>query len=540
MASSCSAEKIIEWNSRPACRTLPPVVDFDLKNTLATRHSFCFSWLASWLLALAIGLAAPAAGQAQQPAPATVAELVPGPAVVPLTATYSLGVRVRGGAITSHSDFPEIEGFRKTEGLTKTTATRLVAGRGSVSELTLTQRYAPYTEGTYQISPFDLTVNGQVLHSPGGRVRVAAAPAPTALTDAQLPGGSAIGSLDQLLGKPKPKFFYEPPDHASLALETNQTRVYVGQGVRVSLYLYLQPADQALLNFYNFTEQLPALVHQLRQPTAWEVPAAETAIVPDTVRRDGAKYLRFRLAENTYYPLTAQALQFPPLALTMTKFKLLKTPEPGEDNRLAIYKTYTAPALQVDVRPLPARPGMPAANVPVGHYVLRESISGIQFRTGEAFVYTFGVEGAGNPSALVLPTPRSTPQLEVYGPDIREEKLPDGTPRKSFRYRLVPHQPGVLPLDSLFQLVFFDPTTARYDTLRPEVRPEVRGAARAVAAADPADDPFYGPALAHADSHLQPLDVYQNVRRYAGWLVGALLVAAVVGWWRAGRPMSNE
>ena len=171
--------------------------------------------------------------------------------------------------------------------------------------------------------------------------------------------------------------------------------------------------------------------------------------------------------------------------------------------------------------------------MPVGHYVLREGISGIRFRTGEAFVYTFGVEGAGNAAALVLPAPRPSPRLEVYGPDVREEKLPDGTPRKNFRFRLVPHQPGVLRLDSLFQLVFFDPATARYDTLRPELQPEVSGAARAVATVTPADDPFYGPALARADSRLQPLDVYQDVRRYAGWLVGALLVVAAVGWWRS-------
>jgi len=81
--------------------------------------------------------------------------------------------------------------------------------------------------------------------------------------------------------------------------------------------------------------------------------------------------------------------------------------------------------------------------------------------------------------------------------------------------------------------VFFDPTTARYDTLRPEVRPEVRGVARPLATARPTDDPFYGPALERADSQLQPLNVYQDVRRYAAWLIGGLLIVAAVGWWRS-------
>jgi hypothetical protein len=502
---------------------------------LATPPFLRVSWLACWLL-LAELLGSSAGVGAQQAPPAPQAELVLGPVVMPLTGTYTLAVRLRGGSVTSHSDFPELEGFRKV-GLTTSTATTLVAGKRSVAERTLTQKYAPYAEGSYQIPAFDLTVNGQVLHSAGGRVRVGPAAVATApLSSVPVAPGQAVGSLDQLLGKPKPKYFYEPADHASLSLEADRTQVYVGEGVRVSLYLYLQPADQAVLNFYNFTEQLPELVSQLRQPTTWEVPTAETAIVPDTVRRAGATYLRFRLAENTYYPLTAQVLRFPSLRLTMTKFKLLKAPQPGEDDKLAIYKTYAAPAVQVAVRPLPPRPGVAAgSSVAVGQYELHEGISGVRFRTGEAFTYTFGVEGRGNLAALVLPTPKpgANRQLEVFGPDIKEEKLPDGQLRKSFRYRLVPHQPGIVRLDSLFQLVYFDPTTARYNTLRPELRPEVSGTARAVAAAYPTDDPFYGPALARADSRLQPFDVYRDVRRYAGWLVGALLVVAAVGWWRS-------
>jgi hypothetical protein len=121
----------------------------------------------------------------------------------------------------------------------------------------------------------------------------------------------------------------------------------------------------------------------------------------------------------------------------------------------------------------------------------------------------------------------------VYGPTTRQETLPDGRFRKSFRYRLVAQRPGLLAFDSLVQLPFFNPVTARFDTLRPELRVTVNGPARATAAASPADDPFYGPALTRADAQLQPLDVYHQVGRYAAWLVVALLGLAGVGWWRA-------
>jgi hypothetical protein len=511
---------------RPLC-----VLNFCFRNNQVFARRYWYQgkltgWLVVWLLA-SLGLRA-------QPQASGEAALVPPPTAVPLAGPFTLGFRLQGAALTGKPEFPEIEGFRKG-GRTRTTATHLLPGGRRTTELTVLQRYLPYTEGDYQVPPFDLVVNGQTLHSNGGRVRVGAGPAlpPAAVVT---PPGTGIGSLDQLLGKPKPQNFYEPPDNASLALEASQPQVYMGQGVRVGLYFYLRPADQAVLNFYDFNGQLTELRRQLRQPSTWEVATAEPSVLPDTVRRAGGQvYLRFRLAESTYYPLTAQALQFPALALTMTKFKLLKNPQPGDTERLAIYKTFTAPALAISVRPLPARPGRPdTSSVAVGDYVLHEGISSTRFRTGEAFTYTFGVEGVGNLAALQLPRPPASPELEVYGPDIREENLPDGRQRKSFRYRLVAHRPGPVPLDSLFRLVFFNPVSTRYDTLRAGLQPNILGAAQALATgAIPDDDPFYGPALARADTQLQPLDVYRQVSQYAAWLLVALLGVAAVGWWRA-------
>lgn len=479
-------------------------------------------WLASWLL-----LAGRVCAQPASPPASSAVSLVTPETSVPLAGPFTLAFRLRGAALASHSAFPEIEGFRKAAGLTTTTTTRLLPGGQRSTELTVAQRYFPYTEGDYVIPAFTVTVNGLVLRSAGGRVHVGASSPP--LDASAAPPGTGVGSLDQLLGKPKPKYFYEPPDAGQLALEADHAQVYMGQGVRVNLYFYLKPADQALLNFYDFNNQITELLRQLRQPTTWEVAAPDPSPLPDTVRRAGGQlFLRFRLAGRTYYPLTKEALQFPALQLTLTKFKLLKKPEPGDNERLAMYKTYTAPALRVAVRPLPP-PGATA----VGEYTLHEGISGTRFRTGEAFTYTFGVEGLGNASALTPPPLRPRAGLAVYGPDIREEQLPDGRFRKNFRYRLVVQRPGQLAFDSLLTLPFFNPVAARYDTLRPELRVVVSGPARATATASPDDDPFYGPALARADAQLQPLDVYHQVGRYAGWLVAALLGVAIVGWWRA-------
>ena len=192
-----------------------------------------------------------------------------------------------------------------------------------------------------------------------------------------------------------------------------------------------------------------------------------------------------------------------------------------------MYKTYRTEPLRVAVQPLPGG-GTAGA---VGEYTLREALSQPSPRTSEAFTYTFAVEGAGNPAAVVPTQRRPSAALAVYGPDIREEALPGGRWRKTFRYRLVARQPGLVPLGSLLYLPFFNPTTARYDTLRPSLRPLVQGAP-AAPTARPADDAFYGPALARADTRLQPLDVYRQVARYAAWLLAGLLAVAGIGAWR--------
>lgn len=477
--------------------------------------------------------AQPGAGAARAAEPAEI-QLLPGPATLAVTGTYTVAFRLRGGPLEKYSDFPELDGFKKT-GRTSTTTTRIVQGR-RFSDLIITQQYVPYGEGDIGIKPFQMTVNGVVLRARAIVVHVGPAPPPNpgALTKPVNPTAplQAVADLDKMFGKTRPALYQEVPDHAFLAVLADRPRVYQGQGVRVGLYFYLKPEDQALLSFHDFDDQLPPLLHELHQATAWQEPGPEPSVTADTVRHQGEKYLRFRLAENLYYPLTSQSLRFPPLALTMVKFKLLKKPEAGQDNRLAGYKTYLSPGLTVPVLPLP---GGRAGTVAVGDFRQVEALSTSQPQVGESFTLAFGVRGQGNLAAVLAPVLAARPGLDVYGPEAREEPAPGGG-RKLFRYRLVARRPGPVYLDSLLQLVVFDPATGRYDTLRPSLRPVVRGTSlRPDPLPKPGEDPFYGPALAGADTALQPLDAYADVRRYSDWVLLALAGVAAFGWWRAGR-----
>ncbi|HEX8427750.1 BatD family protein [Hymenobacter sp.] len=490
------------------------------------------------LILFACCSAQPLLSSAQQPAkppvaaPVAQAELELGPAAFPITEYFTISFHLRGAALERYSAFPDVEGFKKS-GKSSTTTTRIVEGQ-TTTELTITQRYAAYAEGELVVKPFTMTINGLTVRSNGLTVRVGAAPAASTTPPAAGGGMQGIGLLDKLFGKPKPQEYVEPKDNAFLALVPDKTSVFVGEGVHIGLYFYLTPADQGLLDFFNFAGQLPDILQQLRQRTAWEEPFNEQEIVPESVTMGGKPFLRYRLYEAEYYPLNAEPLVFPVVALRMVKYRLAKNPAEGLDNRLEGYKTYLTTARTIQVKPLPPHPLRD--QVPVGSYQLREAVNQATFRTGQAFTYSFGVEGEGNLAAISAPVIPVRPSLEVYGPDVQQEvTLQAGRVggRKVFTYRLVARQPGQLQLDSLLTLVFFDPSLGRYDTLHAELTPTIRGPVRTASTfRAPTDDPFYQNVLFDASNTLQPLDAYDNIRRYANYILAVLLGIAVWSWWR--------
>ncbi|RSK51316.1 BatD family protein [Hymenobacter rigui] len=472
-----------------------------------------------------------AVGQAQVPAPS--ATIVLGAPSFPVNEYYTISFKLRGAPLERYSAFPDLEGFKKS-GKSSTTTTRIVNGQSS-TELTITQRYAAYAEGSYVVKPFSMKINGLTVESGGATLKVGpqqATPPPAAASPLQ-----GIGLLDQLFGKPKPQEYVEPQDQAFLALVPDKAQLYVGEGLHVGLYFYLTPQDQAVLNFYNFASQLPGIIRQLRQRTVWEESFDEQEVVPENVLVGGKPFLRYRLWEAELYPLNTQPLVFPAVELQMLKYRLAKKPAAGLDNRLQGYKTYRSAARTVPVLPLLPHPLRD--QVPVGNYELKEAIDRTTFRTGQAFAYTFTVEGEGNLATVNVSTPAASPALEVYGPEIQQSLTRQNGRvggRKSFRFRLVALRPGPVALDTLFRLIFFNPIKARYDTLHAGVQPVVRGARQATTAFRTLpDDPFYREALSEADSELQPRDMYRDVRRYANLLLVVLLAVAGVGWWQARR-----
>ncbi|QIX60968.1 protein BatD [Hymenobacter sp. BT18] len=490
---------------------------------------FFFRWVL--LLSFFSGLlpAAKAQVPAAPAAPATATgqvRLVLGPTSFPLNEYFTLAFQLEGAPLARYSAFPDIEGFKKS-GKSSTTTTRIVGGKSS-TQLTITQRYAAYKEGEYVLPAFTISVNGQQVRSGGATLKVL--PQQAVATPSAPPG---VGLLDQLFGKQKPQEFVEPQDNAFLAVVPDKTSVYVGEPVHVGLYFYLTPADQGLLDFYDYNRQLPRILRRLQQPAVWVEPSDEQEVLPENTTVGGKPYLRYHLYEAVYYPLTPRALEWPAVDLQMIKYKLPKKPDPTLDNRMTGLKTYISLPRTVAVKPLPPHPLRDQAVV--GSYRLLESVDRSRFRTGQAFTYTLRIEGEGNLAAVNPVAPTEQAGAEIFGPEVHQE-VTRANGRvggyKTFRYRIVPRQPGVLALDSLFAVPVFDPATQNYQVLRASLKVKVLGAAQAPAISTRTTDPYYQSRLESADNQLLPLKTPDEVRRYANYLLAGLLLLAAFGWWR--------
>ena len=129
----------------------------------------------SVLIVLWIGIAGQVPTYAQQTPAATAPKqvrtaIVLGKTEFPINEYFTISFTLQGAALSRYSAFPDIEGFKKS-GKSSTTTTRIVGGKTS-TELTITQRYAAFEEGEFELEPFTITINGEVTRAEGATLLV--------------------------------------------------------------------------------------------------------------------------------------------------------------------------------------------------------------------------------------------------------------------------------------------------------------------------------------------------------------------------------
>lgn len=369
---------------------------------------------------------------------------------------------------TNDYNFPDITGFRK-RGTSSQSQTSVVNGQVSSSQ-SIVMTYLPTKQGTFTVPAFKMRINDQIISSPGKKIKVG-----PPIQNQQRDPFRNFMERDDFFGAGNTEFV-DIQDDAFLALTTNKSEVYVGEGFTSALSFYVAENNRAPLQFYELAKQLSNILKKIKPSSCWEENFNIENIQGESVTINGADYTQYKLYQATYYPLNTKTVEFPSIGLEMIKFKVAKNPSFFGQNRKEDFKTFYSKPKTIKVKELPPHPLRD--QVAVGNYRLDEKISSTALQTGQSFSYEFIIYGEGNISSIEKPVTFKNGSFDFYEPNIRQNINRENnrvTGTKSFNYFIIPKEPGEYRLSDFLQWVYFNSTTKTYDTLKAQAAVVVHG-----------------------------------------------------------------
>ncbi|HNP17483.1 MAG TPA: BatD family protein [Fulvivirga sp.] len=445
-----------------------------------------------------------------------------GPAEIGENQAWTITITVSNERLQSYDNFPDIEGFQK-RGTSSSSSTQIINGQVSSSQ-SITMTYVPLRQGTFKINAFSMTVNDKVVNSPGMTVKVGP---PIQRQQSRDPFRSLFDRDPWDSGGSTE--FVDINEDAFLALTTNKDEIYVGEGVTTTLSFYVAESNRAPLQFFELGKQLSGILKDVRPQNSWEENFNIENINGETVDIKGKRYTQYKIYQGAFYPLNAEDIHFPQVGLKMIKFKVAKNPSFFGQNRKEDYKTFYSKPKTVKVKELPPHPLKD--QVAVGDYILDERISSETLETGKSFSYDFNVFGEGNISSINKPSVSNDDNFDFYEPNVTQNINRQGghvTGSKSFSYYGIPKEPGTYHLDDYFQWIFFNPKTAKYDTLKSNVVLQVTGESKKNESIQSNDLGSFYDQVAIADNTLRDLDHFEWVKILANILILGMLVASAI------------
>ncbi|HEU5147554.1 MAG TPA: BatD family protein [Chryseosolibacter sp.] len=409
-----------------------------------------------------------------------------GPDEIGENQSWTITLTVQNDRLRSYDNFPDINGFRKRGTSTQSTQ-NIINGQISSSQ-SIIMTYLPLKQGTYTVPDFKMKVNDKTIEVEGKKVTVG-----PPVEQQQDPFRSFFDrSPDDFFGSGETEYV-DVSDEAFLALTTSKDQVFTGEGFNATLAFFVSEDNRAPLQFYELGRQLSDILKKLKPNNVWEENFNIENIEGEPVTIGDKGYTRYKIYQATYYPLNAEPIVFPRVALEMIKYKVAKNPSFFGQNRKEDYKTFYSKPKTVRVRELPPHPLKDI--VAVGDYKLSEMMPSTDITTGKSVSYVFSIFGEGNISAIQKPNVPDDANFEFYEPNVRmdinrENGVVTGT--KSFNYFMIPKEPGRFDLKNYFQWVFFNPEKEKYDTLKSKLTVYVTGESRkneVIAAND--DGSFY-------------------------------------------------
>jgi hypothetical protein len=427
---------------------------------------------------------------------------------------WPITIVVHDGELKSYDRFPDIKGMRKRDESHRS-STNYINGKVTSFQSRI-MYYSADSKGRITIPSFTMTVNNKKIAVPGKTVTVKAVSVKPQQPSAQYPRTNP----DDFFGSEEPEYV-EVDDDAFLAVSTDKSEVYIGEGVNATLAFYRAETNRAILNFHDISRQLTEILKKLKPTNCWEENFNIEDIEGERVTLNGKTYIRFKIYEAMFFPFNTDPIRFPAVSLEMLKLKVARRPSFFSPNTQEGFKTFVSKPKTVIVKDLPPHPLK--NSVAVGEYKLAEQLAKSEIKTGESTAYEFNVYGQGNIASLPKPTITSDEVLEIYDPNVRQEIARSGNKisgTKSFRYFMIPKEPGDHKLSKYFQWIYFSPDRKTYDTLSSSLTVHITGESKKNEAIESYDPGNFYDGVSIADNNLKTL----QENRWMKWLFQGFIV----------------
>lgn len=369
---------------------------------------------------------------------------------------------------SSEIQFPELTGFKKRNQMRF--ERKEFAGGIEKTIQTIQQNYLANAEGLIEIPHLKVWVDKQPIEHTATKILV--------LPFDEKKQYSSENIFEQLVYSEEDKNFIEVQEDAFLGLFANKEEIFVGEGVTIVLAFYVATTNQAYMDFVEVSKQLTEISKQLKPAHCWEEVFDIQQIKEDSSKNyfNNKQYKRYKLFQATYYPLNAQAIDFPSISLKMIKYKVRSKGVENEQDKKPDFKTFYTNPKKIKVKPLP--PHVLSSQVPVGVLYLQEEYPQKVLQTGEKFSYKIIISGEANFNTLPSPEYIPNQYLDFFSPQSQlfSQYAESGIfHTKVFTYNILPKKAGTYYLQNHFQFVYYNVLTQKYDTLKPRATIKVVG-----------------------------------------------------------------
>jgi hypothetical protein len=441
---------------------------------------------------------------------------------IALNEAFTISVTLKNEQMKTYSNFPDIPGFQK-RGISSNSSTNIVNGQITFSQ-TIVQNYSPTKEGKFKLGVFAMEVNGKRVQTQNP-INITVGPA----VQQQVQDPFANDPFADFFGRGGSKEYVDVKEDAFFALVTNKEKVYVGEGFTATLAFYVAEGNRAEMQFFDVGRQMQDILKKLKPSNCWEENFGIEEIQPENVMINGKKYAEYKLYRATFYPINKQPVKFPELKIKMIKYKIAKNPTFFGQNKQQDFKEFSTKPKTIQVKDLPPHPLKD--NVSVGDFKLEESGNNKNMVTGKSYNYNFKITGEGNISSIRNPLVIENKLFDIYPPNTFQDINRSGTAvtgAKNYNYFIVPKEPGTHKMGNYMYWVFFNPKTAKYDTLKPKQIWNIKGESTKNSVVNSQDLSNFSELIKKYDNQIVDTNKFDLLKLIANVFLSVLLLLTVV------------